>query len=463
MTSKSSRPTNHSPKLPHHTLLTTPSHHFSQDFNQMGTTEVTEMLRGIQINDNNIIDSKLVFDIKVSEGNVTVLLNLTKDYRKAKNLVQNSLHKLGWVRSVNVQMAPKEATSETAKPEGLKNVKRVIAVSSCKGGVGKSTVAVNLAYSLSKLGKRVGIFDADIYGPSLPTMVSPRDNRLHAAKDNPEGIQPVEFEGVKTMSYGYAAQNRRAVMRGPMVSALVTRLLTTTEWGDLDFLILDMPPGTGDIQITLCQQANLDAAVIVTTPQKLSFIDVVKGIEMFDDLKVPTISVVENMAHYKCSNCDHQHRIFGIGYINQLKDLFGIKNSFEIPIMPDIAAYSDSGSPVVLTQPDMSELNQIYRQIAESVDGAMDTLNQAIPVAKYEPTTGEITIQIEGEVAKKIKADTLRKACKCALCVDEFTGVQIMDPRQVAEDVYPLKLEAKGNYAVAIIWSDGHNTSIYPY
>ena len=203
-------------------------------------------------------------------------------------------------------------------------------MSSCKGGVGKSTVAVNLAYAISTLyhDYSVGIFDADLYGPSLPTMISPQVTNLFADENDPTLIAPIEFNGVKAMSYGFASQNsangKAAIMRGPIASNLVTQLIGNTNWGDLDYLIVDFPPGTGDIQLTLGQEVNIKAAVIVTTPQKLAYVDVVKGIEMFDQLKVPTIAVIENMSYYKCSNCDHKHKIFGHGYTHQLKENFGI-------------------------------------------------------------------------------------------------------------------------------------------
>ena len=154
------------------------------------------------------------------------------------------------------------------------------------------------------------------------------------------------------MSYGFAASNKTAIMRGPMASNLVAQLVGQTNWEDLDYLVVDFPPGTGDIQLTLGQELRLKAAVIVTTPQKLAYVDVVKGIEMFDSLKVPTIAVVENMAYYKCSSCDTKHRLFGTGYTQQLVDSFGIKNSFEVPILEDISAMSDAGTPFVLTLPE---------------------------------------------------------------------------------------------------------------
>ncbi len=159
------------------------------------------------------------------------------------------------------------------------------------------------------------------------------------------------------MSYGFAGQsNKASIMRGPIASNLVTQLVGNTNWGDLDYLIIDFPPGTGDIQLTLGQEVALKAAVIVTTPQKLAYVDVVKGIEMFDQLKVPTIAVVENMSYYKCTKCEEKHKIFGLGYTKQLKDSFGIKSSFEVPIVEEIAHMSDSGTPFVLTLPETTDI-----------------------------------------------------------------------------------------------------------
>jgi ATP-binding protein involved in chromosome partitioning len=143
--------------------------------------------------------------------------------------------------------------------------------------------------------------------------------------DDPNLIIPIEFSGVKTMSFGFAAPNRRAVMRGPIVSTLVTQLVSNTLWGDLDYLVVDMPPGTGDIQITLCQELKFTGGVVITTPQKLSFVDVVKGIEMFDEMKIPILAVVENMSYFVCDKCDEKHYIFGKGYVDMLKSQFGIE------------------------------------------------------------------------------------------------------------------------------------------
>jgi len=224
---------------------------------------------------------------------------------KSKELVST----LPWVTSVTVTMVAKEPDDDTraasaSSATGLSGVRNVVLCASCKGGVGKSTTSVNLAYSLHAQGHKVGILDVDIYGPSLPTMVTPTRPFNPAEDIVGNAISPVDGDGVKLMSMGYINPFDNFVLRGAKVSPLVQQLITTTQWGDLDYLIIDMPPGTGDIHLTLAQMDGLriDAAVIVTTPQRLSFVDVVKGVEMFDKVGIPSVAVVENMAYLEANS-----------------------------------------------------------------------------------------------------------------------------------------------------------------
>ena len=374
-------------------------------------------------------------------------LDLSKDYRKNKALVERKLQEIPWAKSVKVKMAPQEKKAEKHQANNLGQIKNILAVSSWKGGVGKSTVATNLAYALSKVGKSVGIFDADVYGPSLPTLINTDSYGLHSDSDDPQKILPHEYDGVLAMSYGFVSKGQRAVMRGPMVSQLITQLIRNTSWGELDFLVIDMPPGTGDIAITLWQEISISAALIVTTPQKLSYVDVIKGIEMFDNLKVPTIGILENMSYFMCDGWDKKHRIFGNGYTNQIIEQFGIKNSFEIPLMPEISRLSDEGAPAVLALPDGVELVQRYKHIAESVIKeceALDVIQKNTPEVYYSPKEGVVNIEHpDPSKNKKINPRELRLKCKCAGCVDEFSGYNIIIEDRIPEDVHPTNMVKK--------------------
>ncbi len=353
----------------------------------------------------------------------------------------------------------------TQKAPGLDKVSTLLAVSSCKGGVGKSTVAVNLAATLMRTGAKVGLFDADVYGPSLPTIVRPANTDLFSRN---ELILPLDYEGMKVMSFGYvpaaAGGSGAAIMRGPMVTQVINQLLTGTEWGELDYLIIDMPPGTGDVQLTLTQIIPITAAIIVTTPQELSFVDVVKGIQMFDKLKVPTVSVIENMAYFQCDACDKKHYLFGPGVRQRLVDQFGIKNSFEIPLVPDISRLSDAGTPLALEEPD-HPVAALFRDIAESTITEIRRLSEGgagAPQMRFVIGRGLVATWPDGREQDIAPAD-LRRRCRCAHCVEEMTGKQLLDPASVPDDIYPTEIHPMGNYAVAINWSDGHNSSIYPY
>jgi Mrp family chromosome partitioning ATPase/DUF971 family protein len=404
---------------------------------------------------------------------------------------------------------------------GLSNVRNIIAISSCKGGVGKSTVAVNLAYTLKNLGARVGIFDADVYGPSLPTMVIPNDDAVRFVGRQ---ISPLTYEGVKLMSFGYV-NDGAAIMRGPMVDQLLNQLLTVVHWGELDYLILDMPPGTGDIQLTLSQRMNITAAVIVTTPQELSYVDVARGIDMFGTVEVPCVAVVENMAYYvpdktnqevqrssnnikverlktiisdrlskqgienkdlvadivqlvakemeyhnKDNNQDQEVRIFGPGHLSRLSNQFGIEHTFAIPLMTDIATSGDAGIPFVLRKPN-SVQSGIFKDLASSVVREIAKLqyNQnSSSSIKLEFEVEEHLLKVypssssEGKEFGVLKPATLRRDCKCASCVEEMTGRQILQPQSVSEMIKPTSIQPCGNYALSVTWSDGHR-SLYPY
>ena len=247
--------------------------------------------------------------------------------------------------------------------QNLKQIKNIVAVASGKGGVAKSTTAVNIAMALNLAGYKVGLLDADIYGPSVPTMVR-IDTMPNSTEDN--RLIPAVSHGMKLISMGYfMQQGQAAIMRGPMVSGAVSQFLNQVEWGNLDFLIIDYPPGTGDIQLTLSQQAPITGALIVTTPQDISLADVERGIEMFEKTGVQVLGVCETMSYFICDECGKKHFIFGKGGGSHISRATGVPFLGEIPIDPKVAESGDSGYPIVISYPD-SIVAQAYTKVAEA-------------------------------------------------------------------------------------------------
>ena len=247
---------------------------------------------------------------------------------------------------------------------GIPGVRHIIAVASGKGGVGKSTTAANIAVGLKTLGLSVGILDADIYGPSIP--------RLMGISGRPEQIdgkliKPMENHGLRTMSMGYLVDEGTAMIwRGPMIQSALLQMLREVAWGDLDVLVVDMPPGTGDAQLTMAQQVPLSGAVIVSTPQDLALIDARKGISMFQKVEVPLLGLVENMSHFICPNCGTSHDIFGHGGARAEAGKIGVPFLGEVPLAMTIRETSDAGTPVTVSAPDGPHA-RVYREIAERV------------------------------------------------------------------------------------------------
>jgi ATP-binding protein involved in chromosome partitioning len=259
------------------------------------------------------------------------------------------------------------AVQRNLKPLG--EIRNVVAVASGKGGVGKSTVAVNLALAWAAQGARVGILDADIYGPSQPLMLGLAGQR----PSSPDGkhLRPLVSHGISAMSIGFLVDAEQPmVWRGPMVTQALTQLLSETNWGELDYLVVDMPPGTGDIQLTLAQRVPVAGAVIVTTPQDIALADARKGLKMFEKVAVPVLGIVENMSVHICSNCGHSEHIFGSGGGERMAREYGVRLLGELPLDAKIRAETDGGEPTVVAEP-QSARARAYLQMARRTAGAL--------------------------------------------------------------------------------------------
>jgi ATP-binding protein involved in chromosome partitioning len=266
------------------------------------------------------------------------------------------------------------ATGQQAMtPRALEGVKYRIAVASGKGGVGKSTVSTNLALALRQLGHTVGLLDADIYGPSQQMMLGIEGRPQIDETD--EKIMPMERHGIKTMSLGLITDpDTPVIWRGPMVMKAIDQFLTDVKWGDLDFMVIDLPPGTGDAQLTLTQKAGLTGAVVVTTPQDVALIDARKGLAMFRKVNVPVLGIVENMSYYICRHCGEREEIFGHGGGKKTAGMLGVPFLGEVPIDPKVVVGGDTGEPIVVSDPQSPAalaFRELARQVVEQVESGL--------------------------------------------------------------------------------------------
>jgi len=326
----------------------------------------------------DIVSFGIIKDIEVAYAGVTVSLTMAsaKPEVVAKIVaeVKAAVAAMPGVPAVNVQLeqpaatAPKAAAG-MAQPRNIAGVKHIVAVASGKGGVGKSTVAVNLALAMHALGWRVGLMDADVYGPSVAMMVGVEK----AVTLTPERrIIPLERYGIRYISMALFINDETAVIwRGPMVTKLETEFLFNVEWGELDCLVLDLPPGTGDAQLTITQRVALDGGVIVTTPQEIALLDVKRGVAMFDEVHVPVLGVVENMSYYLCRKCNHRHEIFAHGGGARLAESLNVPFLGELPLVRELREGGDNASPIVASNP-AHPVSAAFKSIASKVIEGLD-------------------------------------------------------------------------------------------
>lgn len=272
-------------------------------------------------------------------------------------------------------LRPGSVPAPTPDPDILPDVERIIAVSSGKGGVGKSTVAVNLATALAAAGARVGLMDADVYGPNVPTMIGEKRRPRVTGSKGREMIEPLESHGVRVMSLGFLLDDSQpAIMRGPLISGILKQFVEQVEWGALDYLIVDMPPGTGDAQLSLVQTVNVDGVVMVTTPQDVSTGDVHRAIRMFERVETHVLGLVENMSGFVCPCCGTTYDLFGKGGGERLMEATGVPLLGQVPLDPAVREGGDEGAPIVIGAPESAA--------AEALRAIADRVRQALPVPR---------------------------------------------------------------------------------
>lgn len=335
----------------------------------------------------DIVSLGFVKDLKVSGSNVSFKVELTTPAcpvkEQLKSECETKVRGLPGVEGVEVEMTAQ--VRGRAPPEGaaLPGVKNIFAVASGKGGVGKSTTAINLALALRETGAAVGLLDADVHGPSMAMMFGV-SGQPEVTPDRK--VVPLERYGVKVLSMGFLTDaNRPVIWRGPMVHGLLQQFLGQADWGELDYLVLDLPPGTGDAQLSISQLVPISGAAIVTTPQDISLLDARKGLLAFNTLKVPVLGIIENMSYFVCTNCNQRHEIFRHGGGRRVAEELGVPFLGEVPLDPEVVIGGDLGRPIVIEKPD-SPVARSYKEVAGQVAARLSVLNaQSAGPAAQQP------------------------------------------------------------------------------
>lgn len=432
----------------------------------------------------NVVDLGLLSEIIIRDGRVyfsiTVPSNRAQQLEPLRQSAEKAVSSVEGVTAVTAVLtgeAPKggaaNGSGKTARPApqaqpsgatGVPGVKHLIAVASGKGGVGKSTTAVNLALALKSMGLKVGIFDADIYGPSQPRLLGLSGEPPNTDHGKSK-IIPHSAYGVKVMSMGFLVdEGTPVVWRGPMVVQALRQMLFDVAWdedGPLDALIIDMPPGTGDVQLTLAQQAPLSGAVIISTPQDLALIDARKGLTMFQRVNVPVLGLIENMSYFLCPKCGDRSDIFGHGGAEIEAAKLSLPFLGGIPLHMDIRELSDAGRPVVATRPESAEA-KIYQEIAVKVwDEVQSAKGADVPALKISDAGDSLNVSYGGKQSYDLPAEMLRVMSPSA----EVQGHSAEQRITVAgkRNVKINGITPVGKYAAKIIFDDGHDTGLFTW
>jgi ATP-binding protein involved in chromosome partitioning len=407
--------------------------------------------------DKDIVTLGFIANLEIEGPHILVEIRITTPACPVRDEFKTAAEKLvgalPGVETVTVTISSQAARSNARANEksesGLANVGALIAIASCKGGVGKSTVAAALARELAQRGHRVGLLDTDIFGPSLPTLFNRHEQELESGPGNM--LLPAEVNGLKVMSFGFWLGDSPAVMRGPMVTNYVQQFLHGVAWGELDYLLLDLPPGTGDIQLTITQAVRLDGAVVVTTPQPLAIADVRKGILMFEKVDVPVLGIIENMAYFQAG--DVRYPVFGTDGATGLQESFGVDLLGRLPLDPEQYGRTFDVAAAI-------------PEISDAVDAMVRAVGSASvgrePVAvDFDAARIQLTWPEGRSVA--IANLELRANCRCANCVNEFTGERTNRRDAIRPDIKAEEVRTVGNYAISVKWNDGHSTGLFPY
>ena len=317
--------------------------------------------------DVNLVDMELVESAQMENGKAVIKLKTVaappEVRQNLENAIAQAVSQVEGVQQLELDMPqPPQAPKEPEGPKPIPGVKAVVPVASGKGGVGKSTVAVNLALGLAQKGLKVGLLDLDLYGPSVPTLMG-----LQGQQPTPDGdkLAPLMAHGIKTMSIGILMDSEKALIwRGPLIMKAVKQLFDDIAWAPLDVLVLDLPPGTGDVQITMAQEVPITGAVVVTTPQDVALADAIKGVDMFKAVGAPVFGIVENMSYFVCDGCGKRHEIFGNGSVEPLCKRLGVDYLGELPLNTEVRALSDQGTPPVVASPQAAEA---YLALADKI------------------------------------------------------------------------------------------------
>ena len=362
--------------------------------------------------------------------------------------------------STSKQQSPFSGTDH----QGLAGIEHIIAVASGKGGVGKSTVSTNLAVALKRMGASVGLMDADIYGPSQPGMLGSSNSRPGIEGNQ---LRPINKHGIDFISMGLLVDDETPVIwRAPIAMKMIHQFISSVIWGKLDYLLIDLPPGTGDVQLTIAQQAKLSGAIIVTTPQQVALGVARKGLKMFEQVNVPIVGIIENMSGFTCKHCGKETAVFKEGGGMQMAAKLGVPYLGAIPLDPEIMMSGDDGVPL-LANGKSSAAGEAFMSVASAVTKSVGTISAAIkeiePRDIHMTPEGNLHMSWENGMHFDYTPYNLRVNCACAPCVDEDSGHRILDTRKVPLDIKISGVNAVGRYGVAVNFSDGHNTGIYTF